>query len=197
MKILFAVSEFSPIIKVGGLGDVTGSLVKNIKNAGHDVRVVMPYYSILKENRIDNLKKIASTQINIGQNKETIDIYQALFFNNITVYLIDNENYLSSGGIYLDSKDFSSISRFLFFCISVTKVFKLIKWEPDIIHTHDWQTGFIAPILKLKKSRIKTLFTIHNLLIQGQWNSNHVLDFLKIKHSKLFKLSQIVLKMVL
>ena len=44
MNVLFVAAEVAPLIKTGGLADVAGALPYSLRQAGHDVRVVMPYY---------------------------------------------------------------------------------------------------------------------------------------------------------
>lgn len=210
MKILFAASEFSQLIKVGGLADVVGSLAKEIKQAGHDIRVILPFYQSLKEKKLDPLnprqvspkfgrvKKIAQTNVTIGKNNEEVAVYQTTFVQkslsgksaSLPIYLIENNTYISNGDIYLDAGEFSSVARFLFFSQTVGEWIKIHDWRPDIIHVHDWQTGLIPLFIKIKQLSIKTVFTIHNLLIQGQWNYETVLAFLGLRGDEAPSLSK-------
>ena len=48
LKVLYVASEAVPFVKTGGLADVAGSLPKELKQKGVDVRVVMPKYSGMK-----------------------------------------------------------------------------------------------------------------------------------------------------
>jgi starch synthase len=49
MNILYCSSEAYPLIKTGGLGDVSGSLPGALQELGNDVRLVLPAYPEVRE----------------------------------------------------------------------------------------------------------------------------------------------------
>ena len=56
MKVLFATGEAFPFVKTGGLGDVSYSLPKTLKQKENvDIRVILPKYSKIS-NELLNIK---------------------------------------------------------------------------------------------------------------------------------------------
>lgn len=67
-----------------------------------------------------------------------------------------------------------------------------IDYKPDIIHCNDWHTGMIPVLYKIQYREssfykgIKFVFSIHNLLFQGNFDKN-ILGELFNLHSKLYE----------
>ena len=53
MKILFVAAEAAPFVKVGGLGDVIGSLPKALQDENVEARVVLHLYSSIDRQKYD------------------------------------------------------------------------------------------------------------------------------------------------
>lgn len=146
LKILFASYECAPFFKLGGLGDVAGSLPVALKELGVDIRVIMPYYNKIKED-YHEVKKYKS------------NIYQSnLPKSNVPIYFIDHK-------IFRVKNIFDKFerARFITFSHLILASLKHINWQPDVIHCNDWQTA-VVPLI----SKIKTLFTIHNIGYTGR-----------------------------
>ena len=63
--------------------------------------------------------------------------------------------------------------RFIFYCRAVLESLKLLDWQPDVIHCHDWHTAIVPNWLNtiFKDdpffADVVTIYTIHNLAYQG------------------------------
>src|SRR3990167_1732289 len=108
--------------------------------------------------------------------------------SDMPIYLIENDEFFGARCIYYDTSAFVSqfveIKRFLFFQLAVAQTLGAYGWTPDIVHCHDWHTGLIPALLKMRQRtdaaapRPTTVFTIHNLANQGKWGADEVLGFL-------------------
>ncbi|MDD2723379.1 MAG: glycogen synthase GlgA [Methylovulum sp.] len=168
-KILFVTSEAHPLIKTGGLADVSGSLPKAFAELSQDVRLIMPNYQAL------NLSGDVHTVFSLRADNRQINILETrLPDSSIPVWLVDcPEFYNFPGNPYTDGQGNpwpNNAERFSLFCrIAVICAMDKIgqNWKADIVHCNDWQTGLVPALLSLEKDRPATVFTVHNLAYQG------------------------------
>ncbi len=172
-KILFVASEVAPYAKSGGLGDVMGSLPKELIKLGFDVSVIMPRYRQIKE----KMDYVTDYPIYMQGRKENCIIRccnQDIEGKVLTTFFVDNITYFDRNGMYCHPDE---AERFAFFDKAVVEFTR--RREFDIIHLNDWQTGPIAMLLKEKyrDNRMKIIFTIHNLEYNGRFNRDNLYHF--------------------
>ena len=169
MNILFLTSEAVPFIKTGGLADVAGSLPKELKKKGADVRVVLPLYSGIDDAFKSQMIKVSEFYVDLDWKHQYAGVYQ-LEYNGVIFYFIDNLEYFGRPHPYGFDDD---AERFIYFSKACTLLPKEIDFKPDIIHTNDWHTAMVNIFVNDFRygdsyyDDIRTLFTIHNLKYQG------------------------------
>ncbi|MFH0863527.1 MAG: glycogen/starch synthase [Candidatus Gottesmanbacteria bacterium] len=171
MKILYCASEVSPIIKVGGLGDVAGSLPKALADLGVEISVIVPKYEEVKKLDI-KIWKLGEINIDFANKKEKVIVWETkLPGSNVSVYLIENDTHLSKDGHQAFRGTEEEIERFAFFSKSIATIlnspFAIQNFSPDLLHLNDWHTSLIPLLLECQKKNIPSLLTIHNLSYQG------------------------------
>jgi starch synthase len=169
-------SEATPIIKVGGLGDVLGSLPAALNRLGCEIRIIIPLSRGVDRKKY-HLKKIHSPlKINFAGKIYSVNIWETrTAVSGAIVYLVENYHYFGHEAVYPACSlagDFCLSEKFLFFDLAVLEALPFLKFNPDIIHCHDYFSGPVPILLKMEKYKklknIKTLFTIHNFENQGK-----------------------------
>lgn len=174
MKVLYAASEVLPFSSSGGLADVMGSLPAALKKQDEscDVRVVSPLYTSIRDEYRKEMKKEKEFRVRLSWRDQYCAVF-SLQRNGVTYYFLDNEYYFKRGSLY---GNYDDGERFAFFSMAVLDMMSEIDFYPDILHANDWQTALTVIYLKTKFSvsdkyrDIKAVFSIHNILFQGQFD---------------------------
>ncbi|MDO5146290.1 MAG: glycogen synthase GlgA [Eubacteriales bacterium] len=174
-KILFAASECVPFMKTGGLADVVGALPKEFDKNEWDVRVIMPNYRGIPDQYRNAFHYVTHFYMGTGPLVPHTHVGVMQYeYNGVTYYFIDNLDYFGAEKPYADTR--TDVEKYIFFCKAVLSILPIVDFRPDLIHCHDWQTGFIPVYLKTEFASnpffwgIKTIMTIHNLRFQGVWD---------------------------
>ena len=170
MNIFHVSFECYPLAKVGGLADVVGSLPKYQHVSENTSSVIAPHFDneFTQKNQFEdvhhgklklgihtydfNIKRLQSK--NLGFPLYTVHIGALLFRKEVYGYEDD-------------------IQRFLSFQLAVLHWISSFDNNPDIIHCHDYHTGFIPFLINhatgfIELSQIPLVFTIHNAQYQGE-----------------------------
>lgn len=187
MKILFVASEAVPFAKTGGLADVAYSLPKALTALGHDVRIIMPLFKNISNEKKKTFKFLKSYLVGMNWRNQYAGVFEGEY-NGLTYYFIDNEYYFLRDGFY---GYYDDAERFAYFSKAVLDTVCQDIFVPDVIHLNDWHSAPIALLLKdplyqgSHVTKIKSVFTIHNLKYQGVFPPQVLGDFYGLDHSYL------------
>ena len=172
-KILFAGAEAMPFAATGGLGDVLGSLPAALaKSDDVDVRVVLPLYAAVSDAWRAKMTLEKVFYVKLAWREQYCGVY-SLSHNGVTYYFLDNEYYFKRTALYGFGDD---AERYAFYSMAVMEMMAELDYYPDVLHAHDWQAAMTVVYLNcLYRQRpnygdIRTVFTIHNIEYQGQYD---------------------------
>ncbi|MBL8061654.1 MAG: glycogen synthase [Anaerolineales bacterium] len=172
INVLFLAAEADPFIKVGGLGDVAGSLPHALRALSNDdikldVRLVLPYHPAVKA---ENLRPLELFTLPRSGSEVEVEAFETTL-NGMPVYFIGGEPIRANGSVYsLDAK--LDAEKYTFFSLAALELSNHINWQPDVLHANDWHTalsiyGNLAKRWEAGARHVAGVLTLHNLPFMG------------------------------
>jgi starch synthase len=175
MRILQVGAEMYPLLKTGGLGDVTGALPGALATAGADVRILLPGFRAVRDG-VEDLRPLAEW---VAPWRTRAQVLHGTWQGR-TVYVIDAPAlYDRSGGPYVDEHGALHADNHRRFALLGQVAAALDgarldpHWQPQIVHAHDWHAALApaylrhAPRVLAARTRAASVFTVHNMAFQG------------------------------
>lgn len=183
LKICLASSEVTPLAKAGGLADVNAALGAYLHDRGHDIRILIPFYSSIDTQDL-NVAPVAGLQdltIKFGKWKFEYSIDRAIIpRSGLPVYLLRCPALYDRAGMYTTDGD--EHLRFIVLSRVAIEMCQHMQFAPDIFHCHDWHTALIPLYLQTLYSwdrlfeKTHSVLSIHNIGYQGVFGADIIDD---------------------
>lgn len=176
MRVLHVGAEMFPLLKTGGLADVTGALPAAQIAEGVDTRVLLPGFPAIRDG-VGEPQVVACRETFAGP-------MTLLFgnFNGVGIYLIDAPHlYDRPGNPYHDPQMQDYPDNVLRFALLSWVAAELAGgldpfWRPEIVHAHDWHAGLTPAYLAARGNPARSVFTVHNIAYQGLFLARHMAE---------------------
>jgi starch synthase len=169
MEVLSVTSEIYPLIKTGGLADVTGALPAALNKHGVSMKTLVPGYPVVMQ-ALENATTVHSFKTLMG-GAATLLSGKA---KGLDVFVLDAPHLFNrAGNPYLgsDGKDWpDNAQRYAALSQVAADLSRgaVGNYKADILHLHDWQSALAAVYLKYRGGP-KSIVTVHNIAFQGQF----------------------------
>lgn len=173
MRVLAVTSELHPLVKTGGLADVTGALPPALAAHGIEMRTLLPAYpQVLKAMRrhdvVIRYKDLFGAPARLLTTK----------INGLDLLLLDSPLLFGrEGSPYADARGLDwpdNWRRFAALSAVAADVAAggIADWQADVVHTHDWQAALAAAYIRHGRApKTPVVVTIHNLAFQGRFEA--------------------------
>jgi starch synthase len=171
LRVLSVASEIYPLVKTGGLADVTGALPKALKAEGIETRTVVPGYPDVL-NALGEADEVLRFLKFYGGPARVLCCSVA----NLDLFVLDAPHlFARPGSPYVgpDGADWpDNAIRFAALGRIAAEIGqgRIPSFVPHVVHAHDWQAGLTHAFLHFSdRPRPGTIMTVHNLAYQGQF----------------------------
>jgi starch synthase len=174
MQVLAVTPEIYPLIKTGGLADVTGALPIALAEHGVTTRTLIPGYPVVMG--AFKKKKPAHQYNELQGGKAAV---HAVKIGELDLFVLEAAHLFDRpGGPYADpgGRDWSDNWR-RFAALSQVgadiAAGLLPNYQPELVHVHDWQAALTLAYMRFGDAvTVPSAITVHNLAFQGQFGSS-------------------------
>lgn len=177
-RVLFITPELGPLVKSGGLADVSAALPRALRDLGVDCRVLVPAYPAIR-NALRAARDVAvvepfATLPAVTLTRGTLA--------GMPVFTVRCDQFYARGGTaYQDDqgRDWPDNARRFALLSYVAALLGSdacpIRWRPQILHCNDWPAGLVPAYSQFRAGRrAAALFALHNLAYQGNFDPDFV-----------------------
>ena len=175
MLVLHVCAEVYPLLKTGGLADVTAALPSALIARGCDVRLLLPGFPAVCAG-VAQRRVVATLPKRFGA--ATIRLTLGLLANGVQAYVIEApELYDRPGNPYADADNHAYADNHRRFALLGWVASQLAQgldpaWKVQVVHAHDWHAGLAAAYMKADanaqgRKPVASVITVHNLAYQG------------------------------
>jgi starch synthase len=169
IDVLSVASEAYPLIKTGGLADVTGALPGALARHGVNMRTLIPGYPAVMA-ALEDGRVLREWGDFFGGPTELV----AGRAGGLDIIALNAPHlYARAGNPYLgpDRKDWpDNWRRFAALSFAAYEIGggAAGEFQPQILHCHDWQAGLVPAYVRFNQpTPVKTILTVHNIAFQG------------------------------
>jgi starch synthase len=181
LTVLAVASEVYPLVKTGGLADVTGALPLALTNENVAVHTVVPGYPAVMQALEQSKGKHERVHSETDLFGGLVSVIAATL-HGLSLLVLDAPHlYARPGNPYLgpDGLDWpDNHLRFAALSWMAAEIGKgaITRIQPDVVHAHDWQTGLALAYPKVGNTRHPPgVMTVHNLAYQGRVPADQLL----------------------
>ena len=173
MQVLSVTPEIFPLIKTGGLADVTGALPIALAAKGVTMRTLIPGFpSVMAAFK----KRKAVLQYPLLQGGKAA--VHSVQLAGLDLFVLDAPHLFDRpGGPYGNATGVDWPDNWRRFA-ALSQVGGDIAggaisgYQPDIVHAHDWQSAMTLAYMRYGKAvGVPSMMTVHNLAFQGQFGA--------------------------
>ncbi|KZN46252.1 glycogen synthase [Pseudoalteromonas luteoviolacea] len=162
-----------PNCKVGGVADVIRDIPYALSRLDINTSVIVPDYG---EARLDR-EFVADIAVPFKQHLETAVLWLVESEGGVSQYVISHSLFSEHGGAVYCNDDgrpfYTDANKFAFFSAAVCEVIEHgLIGNVDVLHLHDWHAACVSVLREFSPrfsalKEVKTVFTVHNLALQG------------------------------